>query len=78
MKMMENSLFLAIFTDKKTCNKNDVLRNRIIFLIKVEIFDYSLSQPETVKLTESGGKFTIYSKIYWQKNIPKMQQKMIY
>ena len=60
---------------QKNMQQNDVLRNRIIFLIKVENFDYSLSQSETVKLIESDGKFTISSKIYWQKNIPKMQQK---
>ena len=36
----------------------------LFFSIKVENSDYSLSQPEIVKLTESGGKFTISSKIY--------------
>ena len=65
--MVENSPFLASFTDKKTsqkCNKNDLLRNEIVFLIRVENSDCSLSQ---VKLTESGGKFTVSGKFYWQK-----------
>ena len=67
---MENSPFLARFTDKKNpknATKNDLLRNGIILLIKVENSDYSLSQQEIVKLTESGENFTISSKIYWPK-----------
>ena len=34
-------------------------------------FDCSLSQPETVKLTENGKKFTISSKFYWQEKQQK-------
>ena len=46
--------------------------------IRVENFEFGLSQLETVKLTESGGKFTVSGKFYWKKNITKKQQKIIY